>query len=106
MHLGFPPGASGKESTCQCSSHGFDSWVRKIPWRRAWQPTPVFSPGEPHGQRSLEATVQRVAKSRTRLKRLRTAQHIYIYMPISKLLGGARHKGHIAYDSIYTKCPE
>ena len=31
----------------------FDPWVRKIPWRRAWQPTPVFLPGEPHGQRSL-----------------------------------------------------
>ena len=30
------------------------SWVRKIPWRRAWQPTPVFLPGESHGQRSLE----------------------------------------------------
>ena len=28
-------------------------WVRKIPWRRAWQPTPVFLPGESHGQRSL-----------------------------------------------------
>ena len=32
---------------------GFDSWVRKIPWRRKWQPTPVFLPGESHGQRSL-----------------------------------------------------
>ena len=30
-----------------------DSWVGKIPWRRAWQPTPVFLPGESHGQRSL-----------------------------------------------------
>ena len=30
-----------------------DSWVGKILWRRAWQPTPVFLPGEPHGQRSL-----------------------------------------------------
>ena len=28
-------------------------WVRKIPWRRAWQPTPVFLPGESHGQRGL-----------------------------------------------------
>ena len=28
-------------------------WVRKIPWRRKWQPTPVFVPGESHGQRSL-----------------------------------------------------
>ena len=30
-----------------------DPWVRKVPWRRAWQPTPVFLPGEFHGQRSL-----------------------------------------------------
>ena len=32
---------------------GFDPWVGKIPWRRAWQPTPVFLPGASHGQRSL-----------------------------------------------------
>ena len=31
----------------------FDPWVGKIPWRRSWQPTPVFLPGEPFGQRSL-----------------------------------------------------
>ena len=31
----------------------FDPWVRKTPWRRKWQPTPVFLPGESHGQRSL-----------------------------------------------------
>ena len=31
----------------------FNPWVRKIPWRRAWQPTPVFLPGESHEQRSL-----------------------------------------------------
>ena len=37
----------------QCRRHGFDSWVGKIPWRRKWQPTPVFLPGESHGQRSL-----------------------------------------------------
>ena len=33
--------------------HGFDTRVGKIPWRRAWQPTPIFLPGESHGQRSL-----------------------------------------------------
>ena len=46
---GFPGGASGKEPSCQCSRHkrsGFDPWVRKSPWRRAQQPTPVFLPGE------------------------------------------------------------
>ena len=31
----------------------FDPWVRKIPWRRKWQPTPVFLPGESHGRRNL-----------------------------------------------------
>ena len=44
---------SGKEIICQCRRHRFDSLVRKIPWRRKWQPTPVFSPGKSHGQRSL-----------------------------------------------------
>ena len=34
-------------------SDGFDPWIRKIPWRKAWQHTPVFLPGESHGQRSL-----------------------------------------------------
>ena len=54
--LGFLGGASGKECTCQCRRPkicGFDPWVRKSPWRRAQQPTPVFLPREPHGQRSL-----------------------------------------------------
>ena len=44
---------SGKEPTRQCRSYRFDPWVGKIPWRRIWQPTPVFLPGEFHGQRSL-----------------------------------------------------
>ena len=49
-------GPSGKEHSCQRrrgKRGGFDFWIGKIPWRRAWQPTPVFSPGEFRGQRSL-----------------------------------------------------
>ena len=38
----------------QCRRPGFNPWVRKIPWRRAWQAIPVFLPGESHRQRSLE----------------------------------------------------
>ena len=38
----------------QCRRCRFDPWVGKIPWRRKWQPTPVFLPGKSHGQRSLE----------------------------------------------------
>ena len=47
---------SGKEAPCQCrrcKRRRFHPWVGKIPWRRAWQPTSVFLPGESHGQRSL-----------------------------------------------------
>ena len=53
--FGLPKWLSGK-STCQCRRHKrsrFDPWVRKTPWRRKWQPTPVLLPGESHGQRSL-----------------------------------------------------
>ena len=54
---GSSGGTSGNETVCPCrrhKRHGFDPWVRKIPWRRAWQLTPVFLLGESHGQRSLE----------------------------------------------------
>ena len=44
---------SGRETACQYSRLGFNSWIRKIPWRRKWQPSPVFLPGKSHGQRSL-----------------------------------------------------
>ena len=46
----------GLESACQCRRHkrrGFDPWMGKIPWRRAWQPTSVFSPGRSYGHRSV-----------------------------------------------------
>ena len=51
--VGFPGGASGKEPTCQCrrsKRRGCDPRVRKIPCSRKWQLTPVFLPGEFHGQ--------------------------------------------------------
>ena len=47
--FGFPGRASGKEPACPCRRHKrcrLDPWVGKIPWRKAWQPTPVFLPGE------------------------------------------------------------
>ena len=51
--LDFPGWLCGKESACQCRRHEFSPWVGKIPWRRKWQPTPVFLPGKAHGQRNL-----------------------------------------------------
>ena len=50
---GFPGGSNGKESTCNAGDLGSIPWVGKSPWRRVWQPTPIFFPGEFHGQRSL-----------------------------------------------------
>ena len=53
---GFPGGTCGREHGCQhmrLKRWGFNPWVGKIPWRRAWQSTPGFLPGESHEQRSL-----------------------------------------------------
>ena len=49
LQRGFPGGTTGKEPVCQCRRPkrcGFNPWVGKIPWRRVWQPTPIFLPGE------------------------------------------------------------
>ena len=52
--VGFPGGSVGKESACSAGDPGrFNAWVGKIPWRRAWRPTPGCLPGESHGQRNL-----------------------------------------------------
>ena len=48
-----PGGASGKESTCNAGDLGSIPGLGRYHWRRVWQPTPVFLPGESHGQRSL-----------------------------------------------------
>ena len=74
----FPGGTSGKEPACQCRRlmrGGFDLWVGKIPWRRKWQPTPVFLPREFHGPRSLAGSwaAHGPTKNQTRLKWLSTA---------------------------------
>ena len=50
---GFPGSLDGKESAYNVGDLGVIPGVRKIPWRRAWQATPVFLPGESNGQRSL-----------------------------------------------------
>ena len=66
--LGFPVDASGKEPTCQCRKGKrcrFKTWVRKIPWRRAWESVLIFLPEESHGQRNLMVYSPQVTKSQT-----------------------------------------
>ena len=65
LNLRLTSWLSSKESTCNagwCRRSEFDPWVRKIPWRRAWQPTPVFLPGKSDGLRSLEGYSPRGCK--------------------------------------------
>ena len=50
---GFPDGLDNKRVCLQCRRSGFDPWIRKTPWRREWQCTPIFLLGEFHEQRSL-----------------------------------------------------
>ena len=63
---GFPGDSVGKESIYnardETQRHEFNPWVGKIPRGRAWQPTPIFLPGEFHGQRSLASYSPRDCK--------------------------------------------
>ena len=87
-------GAPSKESSCQsrspkrrCSA----PWVGKIPWRRAWQPTPVFLPGESHGQRSLAGYSPWGRKESDTAERLSTVYTLTLTAFLSKQVLGIRN---------------
>ena len=85
--LGFPDGASGKEPACQCRRCGLNSWVRKILWRRKWQPTAAFLPGKPHGQRRLIGFSPWGRKESDMTERLHFSLRLVItFLPRSKSL--------------------
>ena len=67
----------------QCRRLGFEPWVRKIPWRRKWQPTPEFLSGKSHEQRSL-AIVHGVTESVTTelLTHTRAHTHTHTHTPV------------------------
>ena len=66
---GFPGGSDGKESACNAEDPGFIPGSGKIPWRMKWLPTPVFLPGESHGQRNLAGYSPWSHKELDRLRR-------------------------------------
>ena len=73
-HKGFPAVANCQESAWQCRGHkrpGLDPWLEKIPWRRKWQPTPIFLPEKLHGQsrpcKKSRTSFHEVEKTWTRL---------------------------------------
>ena len=67
VFLGFPGGSDCKESACNAGDLGWE-----VPWRRAWQPTPVFLPGQSPGQRSLAGYSPRGCKESDTTEQLRT----------------------------------
>ena len=77
----LPRWLRGKESASQCRRCRFDPWVKKIPWRRKWQPTPAFLPVKPHGQRSPAGS------SPWDHKRIATKQHVGTYIQDPNLVG-------------------
>ena len=79
IRRGSAGGASGREPARQCKwhrSHQFNPWVRKIPWRREWQPTPACLEN-PMGRETWCTTVHGATKSQTWLKWLSTHEHIF-----------------------------
>ena len=86
---------SGEESACQCRRHrrcGFYSWVRTIPWRRKWQLTPVFLPGESIERGACWATVHGVTKSWTWLS-THVWTHSWKSVPVDRLPALGLNKG-------------
>ena len=90
--MGFPGGASGKESACQCRRPGFDPWVWKIPWRREWLPTPVFLPEEFHRLISLVGYSPWGCKELDMTEQL---THFHIYMEYIHIYGNGRKISYI-----------
>ena len=90
LSLGLPRWLSSDESSCQCRRHRFDPWVRKIPWRRKWQPTPYSCLGN-HGQGAWRVTVHGLAKGWAWLGAEHTLPHSCLE-PHHSSCGGQRSK--------------
>ena len=79
VHLLYFPGSSaGKESACKAGDAGSIPGLGTSPWRRKWQPTPVFLPGESHGQRSLAGYSPQGHKESDTTKAAEHTQHKFL----------------------------
>ena len=105
---GLPWLLSGKETSCQCrrQRHGYNPWVRKIPWRREWLPTPVFLPGKSHGQRNLMGNSPCARKELDTTQQLKqmatTVEIIHPHKRFEKLLESQGMKIKTAMRYYYT----
>ena len=112
MWLGLLRWCRGEESACQrrrCQKHGFSPWVRKIPWRRRWQPSPVILPGKFYEQRGQRTTVYGVTEESDTTER--PSAHTG-YVPKSGIAGWCGNSAfsflknlHSAFHSSCTSLP-
>ena len=86
LKASIPSGSDSKKICLQCRRPSFSPWVREIPWRKEWQATPVFLPGQSHGQRSLVGYSPGVRKEWDMTEqRTRSLTVIGIYLQSCKL---------------------
>ena len=86
---GLPKWLSSKKSACQCrrcKRHEFSSWVKKIRWRRKWQPTPAFLTGNSHWQGNLAGYSSWGHKESDMRARTHTHTHTHTYMYMKAFL--------------------
>ena len=86
-----PCSSGGKVSACNAGDLGSIPGSRRSPWRRKWQPTPVFMPEESHGQRSLVDSSPQVARSWTWLKWRSTHAHPVFHSGCTRLSSHQQH---------------
>ena len=87
-------------SACRCKRHRFDPWVRKIPWKGAWQPTPVFLPGGSCGQRSLAG----YSWGCEELDRTEVTEHVCKHKKLLKMIKNKQIKTMVRYHFITSRC--
>ena len=80
ISLGFPGGSEVKASARNAGDLGLIPGSGRFPWRRKWQPTPVFLPGESHGRRSLVGCSPRGSKESDTTERLHSLTHSLKYL--------------------------
>ena len=98
----FPGGTRDNESAFQCKRFMFDPRVRKIPWKRKWQPTPVFLPGQFHGQESLAGYSAWGYKESDTTECTHTHTHTHTRVsPTLKILKSARYN---SCELIFCEC--
>ena len=93
INTSFSSGSDGKASCLQCGRPGFNPWIRKIPWRRKWQPTPALLPGKSHGQRSVVDYSSRGRKESDTTERLPFHFH-FLKNALTRLTPDKTQKAH------------